>query len=578
MENTDIAQVFEEIADLLEVKGENPFRIRSYRNAAMVVEGYPESFRTLFEKGEENLKGIHGIGDSTREKIVEMITTGRCKFHDELLKEIPPGILDMLKISGVGPKKAALLYKELGISSVDELEAAASAGKLHGLPGLGEKSEQKILKAVEGYRAVSSRFPLPSARSWAEAYVEYLKKIPGIKDVVPAGSLRRWKDSIGDIDILTTCKDSGPVMDAFVGYPEVKEVVEKGTTRSAVILKSGIRVDLRVLDRSEFGSAMQYFTGSQTHNIAIRDRAKRMGLKVSEYGVFKEKGGKKIAGKDEREVYKAVGLPWIPPELRENRGEIEAALKGKLPEELKVEDIRGDLHLHTTASDGGNTLEEMAEAAIAMGYEYIAITDHSKAVGVAGGLDAKRLREQMKAIDILNKKLADGKKKFTVLKGAEVDIRADGTLDYPEEVLEELDCVVAAVHSGFGMESGQMTGRILKAVRTGLVNVLAHPTGRIVGTREPYQIDMEAVMDDAKKYGVALELNSYPERLDLNDVNLKLAKEKGVTVVISTDSHSIRHLANIDYGVNTARRGWIEKKDVLNTRPMKEVLKFLKRG
>ncbi|MFQ5464717.1 MAG: DNA polymerase/3'-5' exonuclease PolX [Thermodesulfobacteriota bacterium] len=578
MENSEIARIFEEIAELLEIKGENPFRVRSYRNAAVVVEGWPESFRTLLEKGEENLKGIHGIGDSTREKIIEMLTTGKCAFHDKLLKDLPPGILDVLRISGVGPKKAALLYKERGIGSVDELEAAARAGSLHDLPGLGEKTEQNIVKSIEGFHEVSGRFTLPSALAWAYAYVEHLKKVPGIKDIVPAGSLRRWKDSIGDIDILVTCSKPGPVMDAFAAYPEVREVVEKGTTRSAVILKTGIRVDLRVVDRRELGSAMQYFTGSQAHNIAIRDRAKRMGLKVSEYGVFVEKGekGEKwVAGKTEEDVYRALGLPWIPPELRENRGEIEAALEGNLPTELKVADIRGDLHAHTTESDGGNTLEEMAEAAMARGYEYLAVTDHSRAVAVAGGLDEKRLAAQIRAIEAFNEKLAKRNKKFRVLRGTEVDIRADGSLDHPEKILKKLDCVVAAVHSGFGMAGEQMTGRIVKAIRTGLVNVIAHPTGRIVGSRAPYEVDLDVVMEEAGKYGVALELNSYPERLDLDDVHLRLARDRGVMVAISTDSHSTTHLANIEYGVHTARRGWLERKDVLNTRPLKELMKFL---
>jgi DNA polymerase (family 10) len=369
-------------------------------------------------------------------------------------------------------------------------------------------------------------------------------------------------------------------MDAFVDYPEAVSVVEKGETRSAVILKSGIRVDLRVVADREFGSALQYFTGSQAHNVAIRNMAKKKGLKVSEYGVFSEKGGKekRLAGATEEDVYRALGLPLIPPELREGRGEIEAALKdkGALPGRLDVKDIRGDLHAHTTESDGGDTLEAMVEAAIDRGYEYLAVTDHSRAVGVARGLDEKRLRAQMDEIERLNEKLEKKKRKFTVLKGTEVDIRADGSLDHPEGVLEELDCVVAAVHSGFSMGADEMTERMLRAMATGLVNIIAHPTGRIVGSREPYEVDMEALMDGAKKHGVALELNSYPERLDLDDVHCRMARDRGVMLVISTDAHSTRHLDNIEYGVHTARRGWCEAKHVLNTRPLGKLMKFLK--
>jgi len=581
MENAEIAQVFYEIADLLEVKGENPFRIRSYRNAALVVEGYPESFNRLYEKeGEKGLEEIPGIGESIGEKIEEMVTTGRCKFHDKLLKELPGGILDILRVGGVGPKKAGLFYKKLGIKSVEGLEEAAHAGKLSKLPGMGEKSEEKILKAIEGLRAVSGRFNLSMAVPYAEKLIDYIKKVPGVVEVVPAGSLRRWRESVGDLDILTTCKDPKKVMDAFVRHPDVKDVVARGETKSTVVLKAGLQVDLRVLEEKSFGAALQYFTGSKAHNIAVRDMAKKKGLKISEYGVFEEKGDKEkwVAGRTEEEVYETVGLPWIPPELRENRGEIEAALRGKLPDELDIKDIKGDLHAHTKESDGANTMEEMAEAAINRGYDYLAITDHSKAVAVAHGLDEKRISAQLKAIDAYNDKLKKKRKKFRLIKGGEVDIRADGTLDYPDDILEELDCVVGAVHSGFTMTSEKMTERLIKAIRTGRINVLAHPTGRLIGSREPYAVDMEKVMDEAKKFGVALELNSYPDRLDLNDVHLKLAKERGVPIVISTDSHSTLHLDNLVFGIHTARRGWIEKKDVINTRPLKELMKFLKKA
>ena len=580
MENAEIAGFFTEIADLLEIKGENPFRVRSYRNAGLVIEGLSVSIESIVEKDETGLEEIPGIGKSIHEKIVEIIKTKRCGLHDELLKEMPAGLLELLKVSGVGPKKAALLHEKLGVKGVDDLEKAAMAHKLKGLPGLGERSEEKILGAIGNYRNLklaSARFKLSIAYPAARKYVEYMRELPGISGIEVAGSLRRWKDTIGDADILVTCEKGAPVMDRFVNYPEIKEVASKGDTKSTVVLKTGLQVDLRVLEKKSFGAALQYFTGSKAHNIAIRDRARRMGLKISEYGVFSEKSGKFVTGEKEEDVYKAVGLCWIPPELRENRGEIEAAEKGEVPPLLEPEDIKGDLHVHTKESDGAFSLEEMAKAAMDMGYEYIALTDHSPAVGITHGLDEKRLRKQLKAIDDFNGRLKKRGIGFRVLKGAEVDIRADGTLDYSGDILKKLDCAVGAVHSSFNMAKEDMTKRILKAMATGGINILAHPTGRLIGAREPYEVDMERVMDAAKKYGVFLELNSYPERLDLNDTHLRRAKDKGILISIATDSHSKFHLEYIIYGVHTARRGWLEKKDVLNTRGLKELLKLLKR-
>ena len=573
MENADIAKIFEEIADLLEIKNDNPFRVRSYRNAALIIGGFPESMRSIVERDEKELENIKGIGKSIHEKIVEIVKTGKCQFHDELLKELPPGLLELLEVSGIGPKKVQLLYEKLGIQSVDELENAAKKGKLRDLPHMGEKTEEKILKAIQELKSRKGRFRLSLALAYAEPLVAYLKKIPGVIQVEPAGSLRRWKDTIGDVDILVTCKKDAPVMDRFVKYPDVKEIIAKGDTKSTAILKSGLQVDVRVLDEKSFGAALQYFTGSKAHNIAIRDRAKKMGLKISEYGVFEEKTGKKVAGENEEDVYKAVGLPWIPPELRENMGEVEAAERGKLPRLVEIKDIKGDLHVHSSESDGIHTLEEMVSYAMQKKYEYIAITEHSKAVGVAHGLDDERALKQIKAIDKINIQL----KGFKILKGTEVDIKADGSLDHSEEVLRQLDVVVGAIHSKFNMTVDEMTDRIIKAMSTGLINIIAHPTGRIVGVREPYPVDMPKIIEAAKKYGVMLELNSYPERLDLNDSHCRLAKEIGVMVAISTDSHNRLHLDYIRYGIHTARRGWLEKDDVLNTRPLKEVLKILKR-
>jgi len=576
MENSEIARVFFEIADLLEMKGGDLFRVRSYRNAAMVADGLPESLRSLYEeRGAEGLKGIPGIGESTRAKIVEMLETGDCALHRELLTEMPSGMLEILKVSGVGPKKAAVIHEKLGVNTIDELEKAASGGRIQELPGFGQLSEKKILRGIRDLKSRKQAFKLSFVAPVARSFVAWLSKVPGIIDIVPAGSFRRWKETVGDLDILTTGPDPSAVMDRFVEYPEVREVVSKGETKSTVVLRSGLQVDIRVLEKDSFGAALQYFTGSKAHNVAIRDRAKRMGLKISEYGVFGDDGGR-VAGRTEEEVYAAVGLPWIPPELREMRGEIEAAERGRLPVPLMREDLRGDLHVHTRESDGTFTLEQMAEAAMRLGYEYMAITDHSKAVGIARGLDEARITAQMDAIDAFNAVLRKRKKKFTVLKSSEVDIRTDGTLDHPEEVLMRLDIVVASVHSGFNMSMEEMTRRVVKALRTGHVDILGHPTGRLLGEREPYQMDMAKVMAEAKKLGAALELNSYPDRLDLSDAHCLLAKEKGVLVAISTDSHSIHHLQNIEYGIRTARRGWLEKKDVLNTMPTRELMKFLR--
>lgn len=573
MENAEIARVFYEIADLLEIKGENPFRIRSYRNAGMTIENLAEAVEGL---SEERLEELPGIGKSIHEKINELLTTGRCQFHQELLKEFPPTLLDLLRVSGVGPKKVQLLYKELGIKTIDDLEKAARAGKLKDLPGMGEKTEEKILKSIEDFKRSRGRFRLSTALSYAEHMVDYLKQLKGVEEVAPSGSLRRRRETVGDIDILVTCKKGTPVMDWFVKYHEVKEVVAKGETKSTVILKGGIQTDVRVLEKKNYGAALCYFTGSKAHNIAIRDRAKKRGLKISEYGVFKEGTDQWVGGEREEDVFKTVGLPWIPPELRENRGEVEAAEKGRLPMLIELTDIKGDLQMHTRESDGRHTIEEMAEYAMNMGYSYIAITDHSRAVTVAHGLDEKRLLKQMKEIDELNKRFRAHGSRFTVLKGIEVDIKPNGTLDLDLDVLSQLDVVVGAVHSRFNMTKEEMTERIIKAFSTGLIHILSHPTGRLINEREPYPVDMERLMESARGYNVIMELNSFPDRLDLNDIHCKMAKDMGVMVSIDTDSHSKFHLENMRYGVYTARRGWLEKADVLNTRPLEEVLRILR--
>lgn len=577
MDNADIARVFNEIADMLEIKGGDRFRIRSYRNAAVAVEGLSESLAALHAREPDGLKTIPGIGESTRKKIEEMLSTGRCARREELAAEVPEGLLEVIRVSGVGPKKAYVLYKELGVKDLKSLEKAAKKGLLKGLSGFGEVTEQKVLRGVEELKSFGGRFTLPVARRRAENLAALIADIPGVSKAVPAGSLRRWKETVGDIDILVACSKPEPVMELVAAHEDVREVVAKGSTKTSVVMKDGMRADVRVVEKKSFGAALQYFTGSKEHNVALRDRAKRMGLKISEYGVFDSKG-KAVAGKTEEDVYAAVGLEWMPPEIREMRGEIEAAEKGKLPKLIEQGDIKGDMHLHTTESDGSGSLAEMAQAAMERGYEYIVVTDHSRAVAIAHGLDEARALKQIEEIDAFNGLLRKKKKKFTVLKGTEVDIMADGSLDHPESLLRKFDCVVASVHSHFDMELDKMTDRIVKAISSGLVNIVGHPTGRLIGQRPPYKVDMEKVLEAAKKNGVAMEVNSYPDRLDLNDLHCSLAREMGVRLAISTDSHGPHQFDNIVYGVHTARRGWVEKGDVLNTKTLKGVLKFLKKG
>ncbi len=582
MENSEIARILIDIANLLEIKGDNPFRLRAYRNAILAIEELPYSLETIVKEEikKDTLEAIPGIGKGVSEKIHEMITTGSCHTLDELLEVYPAGLLDMLRISGMGPKKVKLVFEELGVKSIRGLERAAKAGALHTLPGMGVKTEEKLLKAISDYKMIAGggRYTLPAALNAAYSIIEHLKGAPGIERVEYAGSLRRWQETIGDLDILATCKDSGlkeAVMEHFKGFPGVKEVVMSGETKTTVSLNDGMHVDLRVVEPGSFGAAMQYFTGSKSHNVALRKRAKKKGLKISEYGVFEDKTNKSIAGKTEKDVYRAVGLAYIPPEIRLNLGEIEAAELKKLPKELSVDDIKGDLHMHTVESDGSATIREMAQEAMRRGYEYIAITEHSRATGVANGLDDKRLLKHIDRIDKFNKDLKKQKTPFIVLKGAEVDIRADGSLDYSEDILKKLDIRVGAIHSGFTQSKEKMTARVISALRSSFIDILAHPTGRIINIRAPYEIDMEQVMRAAKEYNTAMELNSYPERLDLKDTHLRLARETGVLVAINTDAHSPDQMENIIYGIHTARRAWLEPKDVLNTLGIKELRKIL---
>jgi DNA polymerase (family X) len=571
LQNKGIADIFTEIADILDIQGENPFRVRSYRNASRTIADLSQSAESMVRTG-QNLEAIPGIGKSIHEKIVEIVSTGKCTFLEELRNQIPAGLTELLKLEGLGPKKVKALYEELGVDSVDRLEKIAQSGKLRDLSGMGLKTEEKVLKSIEQYRAGLGRFKLSVGFMYAQALVQYLKGVPGLKQLDPAGSFRRRRETIGDLDILAICSKGCKVMDRFTEYDDVAEIISKGETKSSVRLKIGLQVDLRVLEEESYGAALHYFTGSKAHNIVIRERAKERGLKVNEYGVFRTKDERRISGTKEEDIFKTVGLPFIPPELREDWGEIQAAEKGELPRLIDLNDIRGDLQTHTLATDGKNSITDMVLKAKEMGYAYIAITDHSKAVRVAGGLNEKELTRHLKEIAKVNNKMSG----IRILTGVEVDILADGSLDLQNEILQECDIVLASVHSRFNMEEGEMTRRIVKALKNPNVHILGHPTGRLILEREPYKVNLKEVFQTAIKEGVVLEINAYPDRLDLRDVDARLAKEMGAKLAISTDAHSTQQLELMKFGVFTARRGWVEAEDVINTRPLEEMLKLLR--
>ncbi len=575
MINLDMARIFDEIADILEVKGENPFRIRAYRRAARTIETLVQDLKVIAERGGvSELKKIPGVGEGIAKKIVEIAKTGDCKKHRELMQEVPPGLLELLAIPRIGPKTIAKLYEELEIKSVEELEEAAKAHKLEALPGLGAKVEENILKGIEQYRRYKGRALLSKALPYAESIVTELKKLDAVDKITIAGSLRRMRETIGDIDILVVSKRPKEVMDAFTSLDGVEDIVAKGDTKSSIVLK-GMDVDLRVVDAASFGAAAHYFTGSKHHNIRIRELGVKRGLKINEYGIFR--GDEKIGGEDEEDVFKSVGVAYIPPELREDRGEVEAAKENRIPKLLELSDLKGDLHVHTKWSDGKNSIEEMAETAIALGYEYIAVADHSPAVGIAGGMNEDKVKKREKEIEKVNEKFEKEGTKFRVLSAAEVDIKSDFSMDFPDEILKSLDVVVGAVHTKFSQDRGTMTERIITAMENENVDIIAHPTGRVLGKRDPYEVDMERLMEAAKDTGTVMELNSFPDRLDLNDVHCRLAKDYGILIAISTDAHDATQMgAVIKYGVATARRGWLEAKDVVNTRGLEEMMRMMK--
>jgi len=570
MHNAEIARKFHQLADLLEIRGDNPFRVRAYRNAASIVEGSARPLEDRVADGED-LSAIKGIGDDLAEKIRELIKTGNLRQLQTLQKEVPGQLSELMRLDQLGPKRTHAIHEALGVSTLKQLKEAAEAGKIRELSGFGAKTEQKILDEVSKLSDRDRRTRLGEAEQVAMPLVTYLNELDEVSQIEVAGSYRRRKETVGDLDILVASADSKPVMERFTRHPEVAKVASQGKTRATVYLTSGLQVDLRVVKQASFGAALHYFTGSKAHNVAIRKMAGEKKLKVNEYGVYR--GRKRIAGKTETEVFEQVDLPWIPPELRENKGEIEAAREGRLPELVEESDIRGDLHMHTSATDGRNSLREMAEEARRLGYEYIAITDHSKRLTMANGLDAKRLRRQIEEIDRLNDEL-DG---IRVLKGIEVDILEDGKLDLPDEVLDELDITVGSIHSKFELSKKKQTERVLRAMDNPRFNILGHPTGRLINEREAYQIDLEAIIEAAAERGCCLELNAQPSRLDLAGRYAGMLREAGVLGAISTDAHATDHLRFMHLGVAQARRGWMEKKHLLNTRPLKQLEKTLAR-
>lgn len=573
VENWQIAAVFEEISNLIRILQEDPkwqFKSVAYDRAKRAIESYPERLADIARDPNRKLTEVPGIGADLAKKITELLETGRLEYHQAQLQKIPRTLLELLQLQTVGPQKVKLFYTELQIQCIDDLETAAKAGRLRGMPGMSAKSEENILKAIEVYRRAAGRCRLDVAYETAQELSKFLHECKFVEQVTPAGSLRRGRETVGDLDLIVTGRDHAAIADYFVKHPRIIQVLGKGEDKVSVKLANDMQVDVRLLETESYGAALQYFTGSKEHNVALRERARKMGLKLSEYGLFR--GEESIAGATEEEVYEKLGLPWIPPELRENLGEIEAAEEGKLPKLVELSDIKGDLQMHTTASDGRTTVEKMATEAKKLGYRYILITDHSKAVTVANGLDEKRAFENIQRIKAAREKVRD----IEIWAGAEVDILAGGKLDYSDDLLRQFDIVVASVHSRMTQPGEEMTERLLKALENPYVRILGHPTGRRIQQRDPFNFDVERVFDAARKTGVIMEVNASPERLDLCDRHVKLAHDKGMKVVISTDAHSPDHFQFMRYGVMTARRGWMEKKYVINTLPPEKLLAALR--
>jgi len=561
MKQHELGLLFDQMADILEYRGENIFRIRAYRRASQNLLSFSGDLERMMQAGE--LQEISGIGPDLAEKITEYLSTGRIAALEKMRRTIPKGLLELLEIPGVGPKTAQLLAQRLRISTVQQLEAAIRAHTLSKLPGFQKKKEENILKGIEILRKGRERMHLGLALPLAAQLIEFLRKLPGVTRVSTAGSLRRMRETIGDCDVLAASARPAAVIEAFTKSHFCSRVLGAGTTKASIVTPQGIQVDLRVVKPESFGAALQYFTGSKEHNVRLRELAIRKGLKLNEYGVFRTRTNARIGGREEEEMYKALGLPWIPPELREDSGELEAAKAGRLPRLVELRDVRGDFHIHTTWSDGSDELEEMAKAGAARGYEYLAICDHSQSLKFAHGMSIPRLRQQMRKIQVINRS-----SKCRLLMGSEVDILAEGRMDYPDRVLAELDFVVGSIHSGFTQPKAMLTRRLITAMRNPYVTLIAHPTGRLMGQRDPYPIDLAAVFKAAKETGTAMEINAFPKRLDLCDTAARQAQESGVMLAVSTDSHSLDQLDQISIGLGVARRAWIEPSQLLNCLPL----------
>ena len=574
--NSDIVDIFNEVADLLEIEGANQYRVRAYRNAARTVSTLSRDVSEMVRQGED-LTELSGIGEDLAGKIQEIVETGDLKQLEEIEQRTPPALSKMLDVAGLGPKRVQSIYEELGVTTLKGLRQAAEQGRIRDLHGLGEKTQQKILEDVERWSGEEERTRRDVAEERVEPLLDYLESMDQVERVEAAGSYRRKKETVGDLDVLAISDVGEEVIARFVEYEDVADVVSQGETRSTVIFRSGIHVDLRVVEERSYGAALMYFTGSKQHNITLRNMALDEGLKINEYGVWDTEGGAsdqtQVAGETEEEIYGLFDLPWISPELREDRGEVEAAQRGELPELVRLEDVRGDLQSHTTSSDGRNTLQEMAEAARDLGREYLAVTDHSAYIGVTQGLEADELARRVDEIDDLNEAMEG----IELLKSIEVDVLEDGSLALPDEVLEKLDLVVFAVHSHFDLASDKQTERIIGAMDNPNCNILAHPTGRQIGGRPPYEVDLGRLMDAALERGCFMEVNAQPDRLDLDDVACRMAKERGLKLAISTDAHAVEELRFMRHGVDQARRGWLEARDVLNTRSWEELRELISR-
>ncbi|MFC1698451.1 DNA polymerase/3'-5' exonuclease PolX [Candidatus Omnitrophota bacterium] len=568
MKNKEVAQIFRQIAEILEIQDQNPFRIRAYLKAAQNIESLPQAVEDLAAK--EALEQIPGIGQDLAEKIKEIVNTGKLKFYQELCDNIPEGLTILMSVPGVGPKTAKTLYDKLNVRSLKHLEQAVSKHQIRDLPGFKEKTEENIRRGIALVKKAKERMPLAQAKAIADEFTGALAKLKEIKQIEPAGSLRRKKETVRDIDILITSVRPKKVMDVFTQLPQVKRVLAKGATKSSILSQNDIQVDLRVVEPKSFGAALLYFTGSTQHNIKLRQLAIKQGLKINEYGVFKNK--KWLAGKTEQEIYRQLKLDPIPAELREDRGEIEAAQNSALPKLVEFSSIKGDLHLHSRWSDGTVKIEDLVRSAAAMGYQYIAICDHSQSIKIANGLSIDRLKKQSELIHKINKKL----KGFRILSGSEVDIKSDGSLDYPDRVLKQLDIVVAAIHTGFKQSRQQLTQRMISAMENKYVSIIAHPSGRLLAQREPYALDIEAVLKKAAETNTFMEISAFPDRLDLIDVNCRRAQELGVRMSINTDAHTLEHLQFMPLGVTVARRGWLQKQDLINTLPLEKLLRAIK--